>query len=798
MGRIPRITKRRRRALVELSSCRFTLEPTPPLRYTAPVKRLIPYALLTLLALLAGAGALRLAGITPFGEATLAWQDNGQQVASDFGYVRGVAEGRHELTWSYACGGSPRSSLHPTFNNLCSPLTWAVAALPGLPALTGLSLLFLLQLALLPLGALFYLRRRFPRLPAAWGVALALAYAFGGFVLTKHGFLPFFNVALLFPWWVAALDSLLRRGRWIPCSLLLALMLAVGTYFAYMWLLFAAVYAAARTGWRWKSPVRQHTLTLILASAGALGLAACSWLPSLLLTAGSARAGEAHLLWNLTRAEGDPGALIYLLSLPAACCLLAALLLWRARRRLRCSRYALVFVVLMVGLASVAASSIWHVSRPWDFAGRFGYMADFMLICLAAQWAQRARVGTGVRGWVWALAAPLPALVGALLLGLILMDNTLAYADCYQSSAARVQLPEWAAQQVGEPAGRATSRGHAAVENLAFYTPFDSLSHFTACITREQEETLARWGYQQRAAVISTEGGTLATDTLLGMRYILSQADEQAPRHVEENPYYFGMGLMLPPDIFPQQAADPMGRQQELLGKLLGAEHAGLRSCQRLRTPLVLPPGCLHYLRYEPGIFYVGCPCTRWHGGGVERHPALWELPPAARLRGSHPAPAVVELYHLPLASLAALRAYGEALPVTTSYAGRLMSIQCRSTAERPLLFLPLLWQQGYCAWVDGAPAPVQHLDGFVGISLPQPGEHHVELRYKAPGGSTGMLVTAFSLPLLFSAWCRTRRRSELAAQSLPHTLCRLLLLAVSLLLLLWPLLTLPVGLWWR
>ncbi len=761
------------------------------------LSQLAPYVLAALLALLAGVGVLWLGGITPFGEGTLAWQDNGQQVASDFGYVRGVAEGRHELTWSYACGGSPRSSLHPTFNNLCSPLTWAVAALPGLPALTGLSLLFLLQLCLLPLGALYYLRRTFPRLPAAWGVALALAYAFGGFVLTKHGFLPFFNVALLFPWWVAALDFLLRRGRWIPCTLLLALMLAVGTYFAYMWLLFAAVYAAARTGWRRKSPVRQHTLTLILASAGALGLAACSWLPSLLLTAGSARAGEVHLLWNLTRAEGDPGALIYLLSLPAACCVLATLLLWRARRRLRCSRYALAFVVLMVGLASVAATSIWHVSRPWDFAGRFGYMADFMLICLAAQWAQCARVGTGAR-WVWALAAPLPALVGALLLGLILMDNTLEYEDCYQASAARVQLPEWAAQQVGEPAGRATSRGHAAVENLAFYTPFDSLSHFTACITREQEETLARWGYQQRAAVISTEGGTLATDTLLGMRYILSQAEEKAPRLVEENPYYFGMGLMLPPDIFPQQATDPMGRQQELLGKLLGAEHAGLRSCQRLRTPLVLPPGCLHYLRYEPGIFYVGSPYTRWHGGGVERPPALWELPPTASLHRSRPAPAVVELYHLPLASLEALRVYGKALPVTTSYAGRRMSIHCHSTAERPLRFLPLLWQRGDEAEVDGEAAPVQHLDGFVGISLPQPGEHRVELRYKTPGTTTGLLVSTFSLPLLFSAWLRTRRRSPVAPRGTLNTLCRLLLLAASFLLLFWPLLTLPLGLWWR
>ncbi len=755
------------------------------------------YAITALLALLAGLCALAVCGITPFGNATLCWQDNGQQVASDFGYLRGVWEGRHTLDWSYACGGSPRSSFHPTFNNLVSPLTWAVAAIPGISAVTGLSLLFLLQLTLLPLGALCYLRRRFPRLPAAWGMALALAYAFGGFVLSKYTFLPFLNVAILFPWYVAALDSLLRRGRWLPCCLLLAFMLAVGTYFAWMWLLFTAVYAAARTGWRWQSPLRQHTLCLFLASALALFLSAFSWLPSLLVTAASGRAGEAHFWWNATRAELVPGGLSSLLGLSV---LLSLLLLLPAWRHLRCNRYALSLLVLLVGLVCVSATTLWHLSRPWDFAGRFGYMAEFMLICWAAQAACRLRG----RRWCRPLAAAaLPVLVAlaALVLSEQLWMETWLRRASYQAAADRVYLAEWAAQQVPAPGGRATSRGNAAVENLAFFTPFDTLSHFTACITPSQEETLARWGYQQRVAVISGEGGTLATDTLLGMRYILSQAGAEAPYRLEENPHYFGVGLMVPETLFPlpPQAADPIDCQQTILTRLLGAEHAGSRSKVFAWEPLALSPDSLHYLQ-QPGNGLT-CSCEGWaheRWGGVESLPRLAEIPAAASLIQSDVVGVELSLYHLPKTSLEALKRYGQELPVRCAYAGRRMSITCRSTEERCMLFLPLLWQKGYEARVDGEPLPVQNLDGFVGISMPAAGEHRVELRYRAPGKSAGFIISVAALPLLLGAWWGTRRRPAFAPTGPLNSLCRHLLLAVSVVLLFWPLIVLPVGVLWR
>ncbi len=770
-------------------------------------RTLWPYVLTALLALLAALGALVMGGITPFGEGTLAWQDNGQQVASDFGYLRGVAQGRSSLDWSYACGGSPRSALHPTFNNLCSPLTWAVAAIPGLPALTALSLLILLQLALLPLGALFYVRRSFPCLPTVWGMVLALCYAFGGFVLTKHSFLPFLNIALLFPWFVAALDELLRRGRWLPCTLLLALLLSTATYFAYMYGLFAAVYAASRTGWRWRSPVRQHSLLLVGATAGALALSAFSWLPSLMVTAGSARAGEAAMLWHMTRATLQPAIWHYLAGLPAA--LLALLLL--VCRQLRWNRYALTLAVLVVGLLFSSATTLWHVSMPWDFAGRFAYMASFMLICIVAQAA--------CRGWLgrWPFSCSLSvgvvlmtAIFCSISLGLQLRQEAREHGHSYQASADRVLIAEWAARMQPQAEGRAKARGHAAIENLAFITPFDSLSHFTACITRAQQQTLPRWGYQERAAVISNEGGTLASDTLLGVRCILTQESRSNPPlrslatchslrghyRLEENPWYAGMGCMLPQGALPlnPQQRDPIGYQQALLAALLGDQHAGQRSEGRVGEALSLPPDCLHYLQHEGRFHYVGHPYERW--GGVEDPPGLWELPPGKAVKGEPGSR--FSLYHLPLASLDALEAFMSELPVQVAYEGRIMVVTCRSTAVRPLLFLPFLWQAGYEATVDGKPVSVLDVGGWVGLLMPHEGEHRAELHYRAPGRVVGWLITACALPLLLLAWLKTRCRAPLARQGMRETLCRRALLLLTLLLLTWPLLVLPIGLWWR
>ncbi len=239
---------------------------------------------------------------------------------------------------------------------------------------------------------------------------------------------------------------------------------------------------------------------------------------------------------------------------------------------------------------------------------------------------------------------------------------------------------------------------------------------------------------------------------------------------------------------------------------LLGAEHVGTRSRVSVNEPVPFEPGCLHYLQQsvegmgltaaEDAFVAEGSPYLRW--GGVEGTPRLQQLFPPCRWLGSHVGQeSFCELYLLPLTALEALKAYGQELPVQVEYAGYGMNITCRSTEARSMLFLPLLWQLNYKATVDGKPAKVAFLDGFVGIAMPEPGEHRVELRYEPVGRYTFLLPGLGLLVILLLRRRLPSGPSALALRDWGESACRRLLLAVSLLLLLWPLLTLPLGLWW-
>jgi hypothetical protein len=64
----------------------------------------------------------------------------------------------------------------------------------------------------------------------------------------------------------------------------------------------------------------------------------------------------------------------------------------------------------------------------------------------------------------------------------------------------------------------------------------------------------------------------------------------------------------------------------------------------------------------------------------------------------------------------------------------------------------------GWRAWVNGEPVPVLTADHlFLGVIVP-PGEHDVELRYRAPGAVTGRLLSGLGLVLLLAGALLGRR----------------------------------------
>ncbi len=533
------------------------------------------YFVTALLSLLIALCAMALCGVWPFGGEFLSCLDNQQQVASDFGYLRQLLSGRSDLFWSYACGGVPHSSVHPTFGNLLSPLVWLVAIVPHTGVLPKLSLLLLLQVAILPLGALFYLRKTFPHLSIKVAVTLSLGYAFSSFLYTKYSFLPFLNVALLFPFFLYGLDCLLNRGRWCLYLILLTCMMTVGPYFAYMYVLFAILYAAGRAGWRWKSRVRQHHGLLLVISLLCLALSSWSWLPSLVTTSVSARVGHGSLLHIISTPGIDVRALsIWLFPVFS----LAVILFSANRKNVLQGRYGLTCVGLLLALALAPVSHLWHVSIPIGFSGRFAYMPVMMLTCMAAQASIRPR-GISRKAWYFSLPFACMAIGGAVVAaywhqlmkreysGLAFSAGELLWLpafyivsygfvcrklwlscvvsvliavpvfSCYMTywvnrghyepdnDYAQLEHMDFvdqflATRNVGDGfQGRVSAPDFNMPLNTAFFCSLDTVSHFRATQHFSHIATRYRWGYLNRLTIMYDDGGTIFSDTLFATRY---------------------------------------------------------------------------------------------------------------------------------------------------------------------------------------------------------------------------------------------------------------------------------------
>ena len=68
------------------------------------------------------------------------------------------------------------------------------------------------------------------------------------------------------------------------------------------------------------------------------------------------------------------------------------------------------------------------------------------------------------------------------------------------------------------------------------------------------------------------------------------------------------------------------------------------------------------------------------------------------------------------------------------------------STAERPVLFTSIPYEDGWEAYVDGKTTDIYPVmgDAFLALVL-TPGEHTIELHYTAPGREIGMMLSEAS-----------------------------------------------------
>ena len=348
-------------------------------------------------------------GLYPFGENTVSWCDMSQQVVPLLCAFQDAVKGDGSLFFSFSfAGGMNMWGVWAFF--LASPFTLLTLLVEKAQMAQFMNILLLLKMMACALSMCWFLHRKYPRLSPCFGMLLSVSYAFCGYTLLFYQNIVWLDVMALFPLLWLSFLHLMERGEILPYVICLSAMAAIQFYLGFMLAVFLILAAFLWMVLAADPPERgRAALRFLSASFCAACLSAVIWLPSLLQVAASAR-GE-NIVTSLQ--SGDflthaPTVGMHFLCtaavLPAF--FYGAVQLVRGRLSRRERVVPILFGALLLSLIIEPVNKMWHTGSYQAFPGRYGFMAVFLGLLLAACALQKKE-----RTAVFARSSPVPSVI---------------------------------------------------------------------------------------------------------------------------------------------------------------------------------------------------------------------------------------------------------------------------------------------------------------------------------------------------------------------------------------------------
>lgn len=179
-------------------------------------------------------------GIYPFGSESFLTEDLKYQYIDFFTWFRHVLTGEANIFYSFAQGmGSNTWGLYSYY--LASPFNFIILLFDEAHLTLAIYVIVALKLACMNVAMAWYLRRRF-ELTRSWALALALCYTWSTWSATNLRNPLWLDALILLPLMAWSCRQLLRTGRFIGLSLLVAADVITCWYMAYITLLFCCLF----------------------------------------------------------------------------------------------------------------------------------------------------------------------------------------------------------------------------------------------------------------------------------------------------------------------------------------------------------------------------------------------------------------------------------------------------------------------------------------------------------------------------------------------------------------------------
>ena len=727
-------------------------------------------------------------GMAPWGDNTILMSDMSSQYVEFFCALK---HGDVFFSWSKALG----TTYIGVFSYyVSSPLSLLTLLVPNQYMPVGLMFLTVLKLGLAGLTCCVFLRHYLKR--RTWFLPLlASCYALCSYSAAYSLCIMWLDGLIWLPVILLGLERIMAGRRpWLFFGSLVVCFLSTW-YISYMIGIFCCLWLAFRLG---SHPMPRKDVvrlirTFLLSALAALSVTAWMWLPSLLAIfrgkLGDATVDYSTLtnfsLWELpSRLLPGQAASLTNSALPYLFCgsvvvvlALTFFLLPTISGRVKVSAVAvLVFLVLSLWLSPL--DKMWHLFQmPNWFPYRYSFVCSFFLIVLAGH----ALNALPEEWFSWRLAPVIPlVLLGftAWELGYNAQETMLdiqavfgcqSYAD-YVSYYRENETLVAQAQEDGDffRMGATYDRG----DNSPLSFGYAGITHYSSIYNKQVNTFLKQLGFAQGWMWSVYYGSTPVTDSLLGVRYVLSE--QEFPGY-EEAGHSDGLTLWKNPDALPLAyvsqgrvsttlpvGATPFQVQNQLLSQLTGAE-------QEVFSPIDLE------VQESPGQITLTIPGT---GNPVYVYldaSGLTSLSVNGNYRCSLTPYEEQRIHSL------GTPAVGETLEVTITWDTSLPNLDWNSlvqqldqealhqalaqldntqvervtnsqvvlqaTSDTPsTLVTTIPAEPGWTAYVDGKPVDTSVCwNTFLSLELPS-GIHQISLRYTPPGLIPGLALGGFTL----------------------------------------------------
>ncbi len=750
----------------------------------------------------------QLTGYAPAGDKTVLIMDMRNQYAPFYAWLRSLLSGESSLFFSLQKQlGTGTAGLFAYY--LASPLNGLLLLFPAKQLPLALSLLTCLKTGLCGLTMQLYLQRR-RHLPALPALTLSLGYALMSYNIVYGICLMWLDTVALLPLTVWNVERLADGRRPTGLIVCLVLLFWCDYYLAYAVGLFCLLYLCVLLAVqpRALSPLRAVG-RLALSAAAAFGLLAWFLLPVLLdLLSGAGQAGNwrpaspvYYAPWRLLEKlipgyyttityYGLPQLYCGSITLIAALCGLADV---RLPRRKRWGSGALL-LILAVSFFFCPLDFIWHGFRfPNWFPARYSFLWGFVLVLTAAGWL----VSLPLRAWQ-RQHRRLYAGVCALLLAVTVAEtgkNAAAMLQGLNSEFGCAAQTEWEnaydetaalARQAQERDGDVyrVEKTYQFSQNDGMLYGYAGISHYSSTYHAPSNRLCEALGLTRRWLWISSRGATPVTDTLLGVRYVLSKSDMPAYSAVSANDTVtvFKNSCALPmltaadkhaADWAAPDTENPFAVQESLLDALCGEEtrvwrHIAVEQTVGRFTVTVPADGVLYAAfpanggkngsLYADGSYIARC--FTQNGArvfAVGRYAAGQEV---TLMLTAEQTPNAIWLAVLDEESLARASAalQGGSAPVEQQRAS--VFTRTVTAEEGQILYTSLPYSRGFAVYADGKRLESFAVGGgLLGAALPA-GTHRITVRYTAPGLKIGLSLTAVTAAALGIILYKRRKRA--------------------------------------